>query len=212
MEMIRRRQIIALIALLVLPLPLTAFELPKADAVFGCTKHARGQIGPIAVLRSDPVGQSRGCLARPVITHDLAPLTGWRWALEMGPRGLELNVKSTLIMPQNIGCRANAPALFNLGTAEFSRLFHDGRLEYDPAKPSGLRTPLSEDMVAGFRSPLAAQAMFPVLSADEMAGHYSENDISQAVRLGRITGRGWRMADHCKTGWLANLNTARCSS
>ena len=32
------------------------------------------------------------------------------------------------------------------------------------------------------------QTMFPVLSPDEMAGHYSENDVAQAVRLGRITG------------------------
>jgi cytochrome c peroxidase len=32
--------------------------------------------------------------------------------------------------------------------------------------------------------------MFPVLSADEMAGHYSENEISRAVRQGFITGEG----------------------
>jgi cytochrome c peroxidase len=32
--------------------------------------------------------------------------------------------------------------------------------------------------------------MFPVLSADEMAGHYGENEISQAVRQGLITGPG----------------------
>ena len=40
----------------------------------------------------------------------------------------------------------------------------------------------------GFASALSAQSMFPVLSADEMAGHYSENEISQAVRQGLITG------------------------
>jgi cytochrome c peroxidase len=32
--------------------------------------------------------------------------------------------------------------------------------------------------------------MFPGLSADDMAGHYSENDVSQAVRRGVITGPG----------------------
>lgn len=45
-------------------------------------------------------------------------------------------------------------------------------------------------MVMGFASILSAQTMFPVLSPDEMAGHYQENDISTAVRSGRITGPG----------------------
>jgi cytochrome c peroxidase len=84
----------------------------------------------------------------------------------------------------------NAPALFNLGANEFTVLFHDGRIEADPTRPGGLRTPLGPDMVAGFDGLLSAQTMFPVLSPDEMAGHYSENEIAQAVRLGRITGEG----------------------
>jgi len=84
----------------------------------------------------------------------------------------------------------NAPALFNLGAEEFQVMFHDGRLEADPTQPGGMRTPLGQDMVAGFDSVLSAQAMFPVLSADEMAGHYSENEIAQAVRLGQLSGDG----------------------
>ncbi|MGR3572516.1 cytochrome-c peroxidase [Brevirhabdus sp.] len=84
----------------------------------------------------------------------------------------------------------NAPALFNLGAREFTRLFHDGRIEADPAKPGGLRTPLDADMTTGFANVLSAQTMFPVLSQDEMAGHYSENDVSAAVRQGRLTGPG----------------------
>jgi len=64
----------------------------------------------------------------------------------------------------------------------------EGRIEVDPARPSGLRTPLEEEMVGGFASLLSAQTMFPVLSPDEMAGHYQENDVAKAVRLGRITG------------------------
>jgi len=86
----------------------------------------------------------------------------------------------------------NAPALFNLGAYEFTALFHDGRIAVDPSKPSGLRTPLDDDMATGFASLLSAQTMFPVLSADEMAGHYSENDVSTAVRQGLITGEGER--------------------
>lgn len=82
----------------------------------------------------------------------------------------------------------NSPALFNLGARQFTVLFHDGRIEADPSRPSGLRTPMEDEMVAGFASVLSAQTMFPVLSPDEMAGHYGENDVSKAVRSGQITG------------------------
>ena len=84
----------------------------------------------------------------------------------------------------------NAPALFNLGAAEFTSLFHGGRLEADPARPSGIRTPLDDDMMQGFSGVLSAQAMFPVLSGDEMAGQYSENDVSKAVRQGFLSQKG----------------------
>jgi len=84
----------------------------------------------------------------------------------------------------------NAPPLFNMGAREVTALFADGRIEVDPARPSGLRTPLEEDMVQGFDGVLSAQTMFPVLAPDEMAGHYQENEISKAVRQGRLTGEG----------------------
>ncbi len=82
----------------------------------------------------------------------------------------------------------NAQALWNLGAVEYHSMFHDGRVEIDPARPNGMRTPLDEDMLSGFASMLAAQTMFPVVSPDEMAGHYQENEISTAVRLGMLTG------------------------
>ena len=82
----------------------------------------------------------------------------------------------------------NAPSLFNLGAHEFTTRFHDGRIMDDPSRPSGIRTPLDEDMVTGFSGVLSAQTMFTVLGPDEMAGHYIENDASQAVRQGRLTG------------------------
>ncbi len=84
----------------------------------------------------------------------------------------------------------NAPALFNLGVRNLTVLFHDGRISVDPNRPGGIRTPLDEDMVAGFASLLSAQTMFPVLSPDEMAGHYGESDVSTAVRQGLLTGTG----------------------
>lgn len=84
----------------------------------------------------------------------------------------------------------NATGLFNLGARQFTTLFHDGRIQADPRHPGGIRTPLESEMVAGFDNVLSAQTMFPVLSPDEMAGHYSENDVSKAVRQGRLTGPG----------------------
>jgi len=84
----------------------------------------------------------------------------------------------------------NAQPLFNLGAKQFKTLFHDGRVQVDLSRPSGLRTPLEEEMVEGFSSIISAQTMFRVLSADEMAGHYSENEISEAVRRGTLTGEG----------------------
>ena len=84
----------------------------------------------------------------------------------------------------------NAPALFNLGFPEFDTFFHDGRLEADPDRPGGIRTPLGADMVEGFASALSAQAMFPVLSPDEMAGHGGESDVSRLVRQGLLAHEG----------------------
>jgi len=81
----------------------------------------------------------------------------------------------------------NATALFNLGAPEFSVMFADGRLE---AVGDGLRTPLGEDFNKSGLSVLAAQTMFPVLSSDEMAGHYQESDMAQAVRQGLLTHDG----------------------
>lgn len=82
----------------------------------------------------------------------------------------------------------NAPPLFNLGHKSISVLFADGRIELDANRASGFRTPLEDEMVVGFSGILSAQTMFPVLSPDEMAGHYQENDVSKAVRQGRLTG------------------------
>jgi cytochrome c peroxidase len=81
----------------------------------------------------------------------------------------------------------NATALFNLGAPEFSVMFADGRLE---GVADGLRTPLGEDFNKSGLSVLAAQTMFPVLSPDEMAGHYQESDMAQAVRQGLLTHDG----------------------
>ena len=86
----------------------------------------------------------------------------------------------------------NSPGLFNLGAREFTRLFHDGRVEEDPDGhfEGGFVTPAKFKLPAGLESVLAAQAMFPVTSPEEMAGQKGENPVADAVSLNRAAGPG----------------------
>ena len=76
----------------------------------------------------------------------------------------------------------HAPALFNLGAKEFSVLFHDGRLTIDHHDPTGFNSPAEEFLPGGLADLVAAQALFPLTSAVEMAGDLHENQVSGAVR------------------------------
>lgn len=84
----------------------------------------------------------------------------------------------------------NAPALFNLGAREFSRMFHDGRVEADTAGyyEGGFITPAKWKLPQGLDNVLAAQAMFPVTSPTEMAGQKGENPVADAISLNRAAG------------------------
>ncbi len=84
----------------------------------------------------------------------------------------------------------NAPSLANLGAKEFTRLFHDGRVEADPQGPwaSGFWTPARQQLPEGLDNVLAAQALFPVTSDAEMAGGRGENEVADATALGRFAG------------------------
>ncbi|MEJ8560234.1 cytochrome c peroxidase [Yoonia sp. GPGPB17] len=162
---------------------------PLTDADFAPVDEAEARLGQL--LFYDPIlsgNRNVSCAT----CHHPAFGTGDGLSLGIGDGGVGLGPKR-LADPDNMPEQRiprNAPALFNLGAHEFTVLFHDGRIEVDPDRPGGLRTPLDVDMVTGFASLLSAQTMFPVLSPDEMAGHYSENDVSQAVRRGVITGQG----------------------
>jgi cytochrome c peroxidase len=163
-----------------LPAPLTNADFAPVDA-------AEARLGQL--LFFDPIlsgNRNVSCAT----CHHPAFGTSDGLSLGLGDGGVGLGPER-VADPQNMPEQRiprNAPALFNLGAYEFTVLFHDGRIEVDPDRPGGLRTPLDADMVTGFASLLSAQTMFPVLSADEMAGHYSENDVSQSVRRGVITG------------------------
>jgi len=75
----------------------------------------------------------------------------------------------------------NAPALFNLGHREFRVMFHDGRVQSNTRHSSGFETPAKDETPHGLESPLAAQALFPPTSAEEMAGEPGSNEIADAA-------------------------------
>ena len=164
-----------------------AGPLPTVDAVFPVQNAALVNLGQ--QLFYDPILSGSKKVACASCHHPrFGTADGLSLGLGDGAHGLgpERQIDADNMPEQRIG--RHAPALFNLGAEEFSVLFHDGRLQLDSAQPDGVRTPLGAEMITGFSGVLSAQSMFPVLSGDEMAGHYSENDIAQAVRQGMLTG------------------------
>ncbi len=178
-------------ALIFLGCAIAAQELPRhlTDADFRPVREVEARLGQL--LFYDPILSGNHNVSCATCHHP-AFGTSDGLSLGLGDGGAGLGRKRVADPDNRPEQRIprNAPALFNLGAHEFTVLFHDGRIEVDPSRPGGLRTPLDADMVTGFASLLSAQTMFPVLSPDEMAGHYSENDVSQAVRRGVITGQG----------------------
>ena len=179
------------LALSLMPLAAAAAPLPDpvTDADYAPVDAAQAALGRL--LFYDPVLSGNREVACATCHHPRFG-TGDGLSLGIGDGGLGLGPERAAdpANPPERRIPRNAPALFNLGAREFTVLFHDGRIEVDPARPSGIRTPMGAEMEEGFASLLSAQTMFPVLSPDEMAGHYSENEVAQAVRRGVITGKG----------------------
>ncbi len=109
-----------------------------------------------------------------------------------GPKGLGIEREVGADLSESVAGRVprNSPALFNLGAKEFSRMFHDGRVEADMHGfyEGGFVTPAKWKLPAGLDNVLAAQAMFPVTSDAEMAGNRGENPVAEAVALNNAAG------------------------
>ena len=164
------------------PLPSTDVSFPDFDA---------GRIELGQLLFYDPILSGNKTVSCATCHHPKFN-TADGLSLGIGDGGIGLGTDRTVddTNPPEHRIPRNAPALFNLGAFEFVSFFHDGRLEVDKTRASGIRTPLGSEMESGFASLLSAQTMFPVLSAAEMGGHFSENDVSKAVRQGSLTGEG----------------------
>ncbi len=73
----------------------------------------------------------------------------------------------------------NAPDVFNRGATEWRTMFWDGRVAISPR--GYYKTPENDDLPGGLYSLLAAQAMFPVTSADEMRGQPGDVTVTGEV-------------------------------
>jgi cytochrome c peroxidase len=163
---------------------------PLTDADFA-PPGARAEIALGRLLFYDPVLSGNRNISCATCHHpDFATSDGLSLGIGEGGVGLGPDRRADPENPPEQRIPRNSTALFNMGATSLTVMFHDGRIEADARRPSGLRTPLGEEMVQGFDSLLSAQTMFPVLSPDEMAGHYQENEVAKAVRQGRITGPG----------------------
>lgn len=113
-------------------------------------------------------------------------------SLSIGEGGKGLGPERSVVAGQEPVARIprNAPALWNLGAYDFTTMFHDGRVELDEDARFGLRMPADRPLERALPSPLAAQAMLPPLSPDEMAGQPGENPVADTVALGDAA-RAW---------------------
>jgi cytochrome c peroxidase len=82
----------------------------------------------------------------------------------------------------------NTPSLFNVGLETRHFMFWDGRVSYDP-KTKVFTTPVEElngveplekKITENMKSALAAQAIFPLVTHNEMMGEIGENEIANA--------------------------------
>lgn len=103
----------------------------------------------------------------------------------LGPDRIELSIS----LPEQRVPR-NAPALFNLGFAEFTTLLHDGRVDVSADAPYGIAMPEGHALERSVPNALAAQVHLPITSATEMAGQPGENEVADAVAENRILGPG----------------------
>jgi cytochrome c peroxidase len=106
--------------------------------------------------------------------HDPREAGGDGLSLSVGVGGAGIG-RSRLLGAGHGFIPRNAPEIFERGSAEFSSMFWDSRVAEDGS--GGFHTPAEGALPAGLDSVLAAQAMFPVTSREEMRGMNGDNDV-----------------------------------
>ncbi|MBK8903996.1 MAG: VCBS repeat-containing protein [Anaerolineaceae bacterium] len=110
-----------------------------------------------------------------VTCHHPDAATGDNLPLPIGTGGEGLALERVMVNGRQILVPRNATPIFNLGLDGMDVLFWDGRVSGTAA--SEFDSPANDDLPAGLSNALAAQAMFPVTSRDEMRGQRGDEDI-----------------------------------
>jgi cytochrome c peroxidase len=114
------------------------------------------------------------CHLPATMTHDNLPL-----ALGEGAVGLQ-TAKTTRKQATGKIVGRGTPALFNL--QDLNVLFWDGRVAFDPiTQKFETPIPLRDDISQTLKSALAAQALFPLVTHEEMLGAKGSNKIADAA-------------------------------
>nr|WP_299345556.1 cytochrome c peroxidase [Allomuricauda sp.] len=100
--------------------------------------------------------------------------SGDNLALAIGVGGFGLGDNRTMGVNRDRVPR-NSPEIFNRGAEEWHTMFWDGRVS--SKGEIGFVSPADEKLPDGLDNVLAAQAMFPVTSRDEMRGEIGDEDI-----------------------------------
>lgn len=107
--------------------------------------------------------------------HHSLKASGDNLSVSIGTGGQGLGELRVKLEDRNEFIPRNAQPIFNLGYQEWEVLFWDGRVSGKPE--IGFDTPASDRLPSGLDNLLAAQAMFPVTSRDEMRGLRGDQDI-----------------------------------
>ncbi|MEZ4645024.1 MAG: FG-GAP-like repeat-containing protein [Chloroflexota bacterium] len=118
--------------------------------------------------------------------HHSLTATGDDLSLPIGTGGIGLGTLRIQPDTEREFVPRNAQPLFNLGYTEWTTFFWDGRVSGDSVH--GFDTPASNRLPTGLDNLLAAQALFPITSRDEMRGQRGDHDIfGQVNELARVS-------------------------
>ena len=112
---------------------------------------------------------------------DRAGSNGFRTDAKPEEEGDELAINGLPIYEALKPSAKHAPALFNLGAKEFTAMFGDGRVAQLP--DGSFLSPAGAELPQGLSDVLAAQALFPAVTGDELVGTV-DNAVKEVAHLG----------------------------
>ncbi|MDF0601413.1 cytochrome c peroxidase [Psychromarinibacter sp. C21-152] len=176
-------------------LPAAALELPDplTEADFIAVDRKQAELGRL-LFYDKILSGNRNISCGTCHHHDLGGADGLSLGIGEGGEGIGPD-RTPGYDDMQIHARIprSAPPIWNLGHKSVTMVFHDGRLSVSDIYGNGFDSPAGAHLPKGLNSILAAQAMFPITSHDEMAGGVGENEIADAVVDGLH--KGWPLIE-----------------